>query len=288
VDDPIWLVGTGRCGSSLLLRLLSYHPSLAWQSHLSARVGGWAGAFARVHDVPGLADVLPRAEGRRWIPQATENYTQLEAATDHRFTAPRELRADELTPADRERLRGMVADHLRAQGKPRFVMKHTGFPRVAYLAGAFPEARFVHVVRDGRAVAVSLCQVDWWSGEGQWGWGPIDEDDRRTYADSGRHELVLAAIYWKTLMRHHEGLVAPGRTQLRVLRYDAMVRAHVDALEALAAWAGLPPSDVFRRRLAATPMTSDDTRWRKRVTADEAKLLERVLAPTLARWGFDP
>src|SRR6266498_5009042 len=34
--------------------------------------------------------------------------------------------------------------------------------RIPLLAEAFPRARFVNLIRDGRAVAYSLSRVDWW------------------------------------------------------------------------------------------------------------------------------
>jgi hypothetical protein len=289
VDSPIFLIGTGRCGSSLLYRLLGYHPDVAWISHYTSYLpggGAWA-ALARVHDLPGMADWLPKAEGTRRIPQPTENYRLLNAATDGLFTAPRELTADDMTDAARERLRALVASHATAQGKPRFAMKHTGFPRVDYLRAAFPDAKFVHMRRDGRAVAASLCRVDWWSGEGQWGWGAVSPEDQAIYRESGSHELVLAAIYWKVLMRQYDAVVAPA-DQLLELRYDAMVADPIGTMRALADFVELPWGPVFERRLTATPMTSDDRKWRRGLTPEEVGLLERVLHDDLVAQGFTP
>lgn len=287
VDQPIFLIGTGRCGSSLLYRLLGYHPDVAWISHYTSYLpgGGLWGALARVHDLPGMADWLPKAEGTRRIPQPTENYRLLNAATDGLFTAPRELTAADMTDTARRRLRAMVATHAAAQGKPRFAMKHTGFPRVDYLRAAFPDARFVHVRRDGRAVAASLCRVDWWSGEGQWGWGPPSAEDLAIYRESGCHELVLAAIYWKVLMRQYDAIQVPDG-QLLEIRYDAMVSDPIGTLRTLTEFTGLPWGDTFERRLRATPMTSDDRRWRRGLTGEEIALLERVLHDDLVRQGF--
>lgn len=291
VDRPLFLIGTGRCGSSLLLRLLGYHPDLAWISHYTSYLPGHAawGALARVHDLPGLAGLLPTADGRRWIPQPTEHYALLEAATDHLFTAPRPLVADELTHAARQGLRDLVDRHTRAQGKPRFVLKHTGFPRVAYLHAAFPEGKFVHVKRDGRSVASSLCRVDWWSGEGHWGWGPLSDDDVTAYVESGCHELVLAGLYWKVLMRRLEDARADvPAEQLLEVRYDELVADPVGTMQQIVDFCELPWTSTMADRVAATPMTSDDTRWRKHLDDEEQALLHRVLADDLAHHGFAP
>jgi hypothetical protein len=288
VDRPIFLIGTGRCGSSLLLQLLGYHPGVAWMSHYTSRLPGgaaWA-ALSRVHDLPFASRLLARQGESRFIPQPTESYRLLRRATDGLFTAPRELAADEMTPDMAERLRAMAHDHCSAQGKPRFLMKHTGFGRVAWLRAAFPDARFVHVERDGRAVAASLCQVDWWSGEAQWGWGPLTAAQRDAYRASGFHELVLAAIYWEVLMDQLHASIASAPDHVLTVRYDQMVADPPGTLARILDFVDLPPDERFTQRVAATPMTSDDTRWRKRLAPADADLLERTLAPALARFGF--
>jgi hypothetical protein len=283
---PIFLIGTGRCGSSLLLRLLGGHPDLAWFSHWSARFGASFAALARVHRLPGGEDWLPNPASRL-VPQPTESYAPLRQATGGLFTAPRELDAAEATPEITARLRAMAHRHVVAQGAERFLMKHTGFPRVAFLRAAFPDATFVHVVRDGRAVATSLCKVDWWSGEAQWGWGPLSEADRAAYADSGYHELVLAGLYWRALMARYDDVrAATPPDQLLEVRYDALIADPVGALRGLCAFADLPWSEVLERRIRAVAVTSDDVGWRRRVTDAEAAMLERLLGPSLAAHGF--
>ena len=289
LDRPIFLIGTGRCGSSLLLRLMGYHPDLAWMSHHTSYLPGagrW-GVLARLHRLPGAQALLPRAEGHRWVPQPTEHYRRLNEATNGLFTAPRPLTEDDVTPEAAEALRHLVRQHQAAQGSPRFVMKHTGFARIRYLRAVFPDALFVHVARDGRAVASSLCRVDWWSGEGHWGWGALSDDDRQAYQASGCHELVLAALYWKVLMAHLTAEVDACDRAITV-RYDALVADPTGTLDRLRAFADLRPDATFRARVAATPMTSDDTRWRHHLTADEAALVETVLAEPLRAYGFSP
>src|SRR5439155_6926406 len=92
------------------------------------------------------------------------------AGSDH------DLTADDLTQDLVERFRRFFEVRARAQRKPVFVHKFTGWPRARLIHAAFPEARFVHVVRDGRAVAASLVRMPWWKGrEGPsgWGFGPL-------------------------------------------------------------------------------------------------------------------
>lgn len=290
IDRPIFIIGTGRCGSSLLYRMMSYHPDVAWISHFTSYLpgGGYWAAVAKVHDLPGLTGWLP-SKPARWVPQATENYRLLNEATDAVFTRPDVLTEDDVTPEAAERMRAMVRHHLAASGKDRFVMKHTGFPRVRYLRAIFPDAKFVHVIRDGRAVAASLCKVDWWAGESAWGWGTLSVAQRAEYEASGYHELILAGLYWKTLMGHlGEVPEQLPSEQLHVLRYDQLVADPATALREIVEFADLPWDTRFKQRIAATAMTSDDTRWRRTLTPEEQDMVEASLQDELALHGFLP
>ena len=46
----------------------------------------------------------------------------------------------------------------------RLLIKITGWPRIGYLDEIFEDARFIHIKRDGRAVASSLLHVNFWRG----------------------------------------------------------------------------------------------------------------------------
>ncbi|PPR21425.1 MAG: Gluconolactonase, partial [Alphaproteobacteria bacterium MarineAlpha10_Bin3] len=72
---------------------------------------------------------------------------------------------------------------------------------VGTLIEVFPDARFIHVARDGRAVANSMVNVSWWDGTmDSWWWGDMDAADQAVL-ESCRHEpAVLAGVIWKTLM----------------------------------------------------------------------------------------
>lgn len=54
----------------------------------------------------------------------------------------------------------------------RLLFKITGWPRVGFLHEIFEDAKFIHLIRDGRAVAYSLLQQPWWEG---WRGPPIGD-----------------------------------------------------------------------------------------------------------------
>lgn len=122
--DGIFVMGCGRSGTTLLRGMLERHPRL-WG-------GPESGIFNRRVDPKALADKF------LWNP---ERAARIAAETNSAV-------------AFAERFFG---EQTREAGKARWVEKT---PKhvvcLGYLLGAFPNARFIHVIRDGRDVACSL------------------------------------------------------------------------------------------------------------------------------------
>lgn len=287
IDRPIMLLGTGRSGTTLAMRLTASHPDLAWVSQYTNRFAGRPelAMVNRLQDFEPLRRVLPLDWKLTPQPRETIRFTQ--HVTDGMFTQPRELAVADVTPATRERYRRAVLKHLHWQGKRRFLQKHTGFPRTHYLREIFPDARFVHVLRDGRAVANSMLHVAWWDGTMKsWWWGPMPPEYEEEYRASGEEPIVLAAIVWKRLV----DLIGPAMAELPpeqslTVRYDALVRDTASEMARLAEFCGLEPSDRFERRVRRFAVADADDKW-KRLPRDQRELLEASLADHLERLGF--
>ena len=120
------------------------------------------------------------------------------------MTAPhRDLLASDLTPWLATRLERFFERRMAAQGRRVFLHHVTGWPRARLWQAAFPEARFIHVVRDGRAVANSCLQTSWWSGyQGPSGWhlGPLPQPYAEEWDASNGSFVLLAGLGWKLLM----------------------------------------------------------------------------------------
>jgi hypothetical protein len=286
----VCIFGTGRSGTTLLFRLLCDHPSVGWFSNYTNRFPGFPPlAFvARAMDYDWLRSVL--REGWPVTPRPCEAYRLYNVLTDGAFELRRPLDASDATPEVIRRYRSRVAAHLAWQGKERFVQKHTGFPHTGFLSAIFPDARFINVIRDGRAVVSSMLKVPWWDGTMKsWWWGPMRPEYEEEYERSGREPVVLAAIVWKTLMHSMEEVRASlPEDRYMELRYDSLVRDAHAVVARVASFCDLPPSTIFDRRVAAVHVRDEDTKWRRELTGRQRTLLEASLAGALERYGFAP
>lgn len=291
VDQPIFIIGTGRCGSTLFFNLLASHPDLAWFSNYShlAPTSVLPAVAARARDLPGA----PRWLGRlgRAAPKPVEDYEVLNRLTDGRFNAPRRLTVDDATSEISGRFRRFVDGYVRMQGGRRFLHKHTGFARTDFLRAIFPDARFVEVVRDGRAVVASMLGVSWYRGMASWRWGPMRPEYVAELEATGRNPVVLAAIVWKTLMDEIRDETADlGPDRLLRVRYDELTEDPDAVVRGVLDFSGLEwtPQFVARYRPRAREVRDMDHKWAGAFDESDRRLLERSLEQHLRRYGFLP
>jgi len=174
-------------------------------------------------------------------------------------------------------------------GRERFLTKYTGWSRIRFIDAIAPDALYVNVVRDGRAVAASLLNVYFWHGWGgpdQWRWGPLSPEDQELWDRSDRSFFVLAGLQWKRLMENYaEQCPAIGNRYFE-LRYEDLVSAPRETLTRLLQWAGLREEEKFFRRLAAREWRDSNVKWRTELPSVEQRRFEELLGPTLERFGY--
>jgi len=205
----------------------------------------------------------------------------------------RDLTADDAAPWLERRLRAFFERRAQTEGRPVFMHKFTGWPRARLLAAVFPEARFVHVFRDGRSVANSYVQVRFWQGyRGAPGWtfGDLSAEERRDWEATNHSWPYLAGLEWKRLMAAFEASRAeidPARWL--DVRYEDLVARPAEETTAVLRFAGLDRWDGLERRLAALRVSGGRTdAYREELRPEDVALLDRMLAPTLERWGYSP
>lgn len=291
MTNVIFFVGTGRCGSTLVQEIICRHPDLAFVSNLDDRLAGldlkgrWNNDLYR--RVP---PDLTRKGRLRFAP--SEGYRLLERQVSPVLVEPsHDLTAADATPWLVERLRSFVNDRVKAQQKPTFLHKFTGWPRAGFLREAFPDARFVHIVRDGRAVANSLVQMAWWSGFAgpqAWRWGPIPSEMRALWESSDRSFPLLAAIEWQLLIEAHEVAeqLVPEGNWMNV-RYEDIVEQPIDSLATILEFCGLGAGfdladQVARQGISGGRMAA----FRDQLSKEDLEAIDRAIEPTLARYGY--
>lgn len=282
----LFIVGCPRSGTTLLQRMLDHHPQLAVanDTHFIPRclekvAPEMLEVTIRGEDIP-LTDAL--VEGV----QAYHRFSRLGLSPTAVDEAARRSRSyGEFVAAlydEYGRLHGSV---LAGEKTPDYV-RH-----LPLLNGLFPQAKFIHIVRDGRDVALSLLN---WANESK---GP------------GRLELwkdeplATCALWWhwqvSTGRRDAEHLASD---QYLELSYEDVVAAPERVLHAVVDFLGLPFAQEMLEfhhakqrsvghlsaKSAWLPPTPGLRDWRTQMPADDVELFEALAGDLLQEYGYCP
>lgn len=281
LDRPIIILGAARSGTTLLGDILAHHPDVAY-----------------------------------WVePKYVWRYGNPTARTDQR-------RAEEATPAVKRYIRSKFTSFVARREGDRFMEKTpTNCFRVPFIQEVFPDARFVHLIRDGRDVAFS-ARKKWTSPpkkEALWRrlttleiplrdapfyavdflrdvigrqlrpdqgylWGPHVEGLR---AIRGRHGVLYAcAVQWKESVRAAlDGLAAVPPSQQCVVRFESLVTEPRDDLGRLLRFLGLPRDDAVIAHAVETVDAAAAARWQQR-SAQELAPIHPVLEDMLHQLDY--
>ncbi|UPY34878.1 sulfotransferase [Sediminicoccus sp. KRV36] len=289
---PVFILGTGRCGSTLLSQFLAMHPDILSLSELWVFMTDLGGRIAESFpeaeiDGPALwqllAGIYPRqtlmlredvmmeealyrpGPGRRFTKEsgipaiAATTLPHLSTNPDALFDRLASLAAD-LPAAPFGVTFTALFDRLRdAMGARLWVERSGGSLRIARrLREAFPTARFVHILRDGRDTALSISRHHGFRmvlAAAQMteilGVDPYESADRGDEADlpdallpylperfdaeffrADATPLPLCGLYWSGEVRSGLAeLAGLGPDQLLTLRYEEILEQPVAALD---------------------------------------------------------
>jgi hypothetical protein len=186
-----------------------------------------------------------------------------------------------------ERLPKVFGRMLRAQGKRRFLVKMVGRPvKVELLNLVFPDAFFVHVVRDLKPTVASLLQVEFYQQTAldPWPWGRIPEEYLEFYRRSGKAVEVSAGIKVRLNRSEVERQLARIEPDRWIeLPYSDFVADPIPPLRQIADRAEISLDEDFVRRVKARKVYSGaDHKWKKYFSPAQIKnldMLEFIQAP---------
>lgn len=286
ITQPLIIVGTGRCGSTVFHRILARYPRFMWLSGFAERYPDKPSWNRLAVSAMGNS-LLFRLLGDKVRPGEAYRFWEQYA---YGFTEPcRDLVRADLTPRTRKRTRRAIEAMLTPQ-RDRFLAKITGWPRIGFLDALFDDAKFVHIVRDGRAVANSLLHVDFWRGwYGPQGWraGLLTPEDEAAWLRYDRSFVALAGIEWRIQMRAIEAArrALDPRKYLEI-RYEEFCQRPLDTYRQVLDFAELPSTPAFEQEIGRTSLRDTSGRWRDELSPEQQGILDELLRPDLERCGY--
>lgn len=269
VQPFVFFVGSGRSGTTLIREIFNAHPELAIpdETHFVTMLAKhrWLyepqGGEFRTDRL--LRDLNKYAQFRKMLPSAT-------AAAALKDPAPVDYP---------DAIRRLYAAYAASEGKTRYGDKTPRYClEVPALATLFPEARFVHVIRDGRDVALSVKEVSF-----------------------GPDHLGGAALYWRNralATRRFGEILDPNR--FFEYRHEELLDDTEAVVRKLCEFLALrfePSMLTYHERMAPRteehhphvhkPPTKGLRNWRTELSQSDVRLVELLAGDALDELGYD-
>lgn len=270
--SPIFLVGCPRSGTTLLRLMLDRHPDLAIppESHFIPPLWSVRRRYvtdARV-DVERLTrDIMGTMRFREWGLEEDAVWRRVRALRDPGFADV--IDTVFMAYADRH-------------GKGRWGDKTPGYSLdMPLLARLFPGARFVHIVRDGRDVVLSLSET-LFSGDLIQSAQAWAHRVRKGREDGRRLGDRYVEVRYEELVDDPERVVRSVCDFVGLDYRPDMLRYYESGAESV------PHREQRVHRNLARPLTKGLRDWRRDMTPDDLALVEAVLGKALLEFGYEP
>jgi hypothetical protein len=192
-----------------------------------------------------------------------------------------------------------------ARGKQFVGSKNPDYLRhLSTLHHLWPEAKFVHIIRDGRDVC--LCASDRWKDKPDFQGFPflLYEDPDRIFDDWKEDFVITTALWWEYNLRiGREFGRSVGPAQYYEMRYEALVENPHAECVALCEFLGVPfdesmmhheknftarkgPGGKVLHARVGLPITSGLRNWRTEMTPSELGRFEAAAGPFLEELGY--
>ena len=270
MSRPLLLLGVSRSGTTLLRVILDRSPGLA------------------IPDESFFVPLLARRHGKMVDAERfLDDLARIRAIRDWGLSAACLARRIRSGMPTGEAIAAIYEAYAEAAGKPRWGDKTPMYMRhLALLDELFPDAQYVHLIRDGRDAALSFLQMP----EGTF---------TRTWAHP-RTPAQFACLWRKEVADARSLGRRVGTTRYHEVRYEALVADPDAAVRGICAFAGIPfepamleyagavdvSSKPHQQRLLAPPTTGVRS-WRDDMSAADVAGFEAVAGGLLRELEYE-
>lgn len=271
-DSPFFIIGAPRSGTSLVSRIIDSHPGIGvpFESHIYPTLFDWRDWYGNFDSVQArerlVEDMLSIYAVQDWD-QIPDKGEVLERFERHDFHGAFEA---------------VMGAWSSRKGKKRWGEKTPS--NIEYwreILEGFPDAKFVHIVRDGRDVAMSWKRVRF---------GP-------------RHFYTLAGLWRDYLDKVEQVRGRVGDAQLFQIRYEDLLTRpeqtvrnlseflHIEFLPTMLSFyenvESYPTDDRNEQNLSRPLMKDNMEKWRSGMSRRDLRRFEAVAGSTLDRFGYE-
>lgn len=192
------------------------------------------------------------------------------------------LNRNDVTPKARRYFNRVIKNHLKFFNKTRFLNKcPNNSIKIDYLNEIFPDAIFIHMIRDGRAATYSLMKKqerkDYYRGVKPPGWNNLLD----------KTIIEKCALQWKMTTEYtlESAKILPPERYMEV-RYEDFVLQPFETLTAVGNKCGLVWDRDYLEELVRD-LENRNFKWHENLTPSEIERLNDLLGDLLTKLGYE-
>ncbi len=263
---PVFVVGAPRSGTTFLTRLLNQY----FDVHV-ARDGG---TILRFHSLTAPDHRIPDRKTLETVVNALfSDYFFKKRFLERGLTlTPEEVLAQFSGQTYADLIHFIMMEMARQHGKRRWGNKRPSYAlHITELAQIFPEARFLHIVRDGRDVAYSMRRAKSSAFERNWYFAIKD----------WAHHVTVA---------RNQGQQLPDGRYLEIF-YEALMQDPVQVMQQIIPFLGDTNENESRLERYETEIRQlikpgNFEKWKREIPPSAIRIMERAAGPTLQAFGY--
>lgn len=301
VSKPIFFIGNPRSGTTLIFEAFAKHPELAWLMNYS-------NIFPKMTllncSIPLLNNKFINLIGQKkqhnstsflnkYMPRPDECYhfwavhmPDVDFSRD--FLLEKEANSETISHMNQ-----IFSNICKYQNKERFTTKLTGPGRISFLNSLFPDAIFIHIVRDGRSVVQSLMKVGFWQDKMHEPWftNGLTKEDFKIWEESDKDPAILTTLLWNRIIETTQAealkLDRPHERYLEV-KYEDFIKDPNKVVKEIFQFSDLEGIDeVVTECLAGTNIIkSMNKKFNSQFTDEKQNDINTILSANLKKFNY--
>ena len=265
VVKPIFIIGAPRSGTTLLYNILSTHRDLSYITLNALRAGIHRKEKSRFLGhrkglILKIMNLLYRDKRSRIPYEANNFWKRYLGMYDY-------LTEEDYTPEMTDYYKLLIYAVQKAFSKPRFINKNPQHSfRVRLLNKIFDDAKFIHIIRDGRAAAYSMIIKIKTEPNDSYSINLKDKILGQQYRHD-RSKLYNYGLAWQVMISRAREASTFGNAKYHELRYEELIASPVDTIRAVLDFCELEWYENFRKSIP--PISNKNVKWKQNLSRQE-------------------